>query len=79
MADLDLDETYQAKVCAAKCAWQEALEAVNAQRNTMEGAKVIPTGEGKYCNKQMVFTDCSRTGQVQVHPPLPQQVLHRHC
>ena len=40
MTDLDLDETYQAQVYAAKRAWQEALEAVNAQRNTMEGAKV---------------------------------------
>ena len=40
MTDFDLDETYEAKVCAMKCAWQEAEEAVNAQRDTIEGAKV---------------------------------------
>ena len=41
MTDLDLDETYEAKVCAVKCAWQEAQQAVNAQRDTIEGAKVL--------------------------------------
>ena len=41
MTDFDLDETYEAKVCAVKCAWQEAQQAVNAQRDTIEGAKVL--------------------------------------